>query len=611
MNTRSGSQLARRVVPCALLLVLAACGGGGGGGSGDDGNDDNGGGTPNPTAVTVNGIVSDGPVSGGKIFVFASDQVQAAIEAADSSDDRAAALADASPLATVERDSADAEHFAIDIPVEADQTAVFLVFDNAGAQDEELRDVPPNLESVAILGAAGATQRVNVTTHTTLIAKLVRARLDPDGDGAPLDTAGVESEIATAQTQVLDAVGQDDLGRDLFPEGASPLDSEDDEVINEASSALGLLVRSAAVTTAASNDDVMEALAADAGDGAIDGAVPADITVSEEVGDLAQAVPATIVPGENDELDQFAVGACSSTAVALRKSCDAEVLQDAFQTRAACADEVDENAQAECNASADSDTEAANGACAEAFDARLALCTDVADAAHEPAFGADDAGRFVDPLQIGQSVVANPRAPLVPGNLWYRAGTATDDAGESVQVAVTTTVTERTKLIDGVNCIVVTNDETENSVLVQSREDWLAQDVDGNVWYCGQLVQSFESFDGDDPEEPELVSLDGSWKAGRDGAEAGMLMPAAPEVGAILRQEAAWGTAENVAEILDLDGSETAPGGFCVGTCLVTQETTALEPGMVETKHYMSGVGLLVDETDDERIELTEFHPAP
>ena len=115
----------------------------------------------------------------------------------------------------------------------------------------------------------------------------------------------------------------------------------------------------------------------------------------------------------------------------------------------------------------------------------------------------------------------NPYLPLVPGNRWEYEGTFIDDDGEAVTETITVTVTGDTKLIDGVTCAVVTDVETEDDVVIESTDDWFAQDVDGNVWYCGEISRNFEVFGGDDPEEPELVDTEGSWKAGRERAKAG------------------------------------------------------------------------------------------
>jgi hypothetical protein len=288
-----------------------------------------------------------------------------------------------------------------------------------------------------------------------------------------------------------------------------------------------------------------------------------------------------------------------------------------------CADTADEDERAECVAAAAAQAEETDEECDAVFDARLALCAELDDAAHEPVFGPAHAGSFVDPLEIGASVAPNPYFPLVPGNEWLYEGISVDDEGEEVTETITVTVTDRTKLIEGITCLVVRDVAMIDGVLVEDTEDWLAQDVAGNVWYCGEIAQNFESFDGDEPAEPELVDVEGSWKAGRDGAEPGILLPAVPGLGAVLRQEAAWGEAEDVIEIADLAGTEAAPGGACAGTCLVTVDTTPLEPDVEERKYHAPGIGLIVVTAEGERVELIQFtstlltpsspppHPAP
>jgi hypothetical protein len=594
----------RRLVCLGVALSLTACGG-------DSDDDDNPPPPLAPAAVTLSGIVSDGPVSGGAIFVFAADAVQAALDAVQPGGDRHAALAGAQPLAVLQRDTADEAQFEIDVPGEHAGAAVFLVFDNADAEDEEFRDTPPNLESLTVLGDAGATQRLNVTPHTTLIAQQVRALLDPDGDGVTIDVAAIQSEIAAAETRVLDTLGQDSIGRDLFPDDASPLDSEDDEVIHSASSALGLLVRATSAGTGAELDAVLEALAADVADGDVDGEIAPDLEPSDEVADLAEAVSAFVARGSDDELAMFAVGPCSSSAVALRRSCDVDVLDGLFTGHASCADMAEEDERADCAAEVEAESDEMDEECDDVFEARLDVCAELEDSAHEPAFGPAFADSFVDPLKIGSSVAPNPYFPLVSGNEWIYEGVSVDDEGNEVIETNTVSVTDRTKLIDGVTCLVVHDVATVEGHVIEDTEDWVAQDIDGNVWYCGEIAQSFETFEGDEPVESELVDVEGSWKAGRDGAEPGILFPASPEVGAVVRQEVAWGEAEDIIEIADLAGSETAPGGACTGTCLVTRDTTPLEPDVEEIKYYAPGVGLIVETAEDERVELIQFTPAP
>ncbi|MFQ5982927.1 MAG: hypothetical protein ACE5KS_06095, partial [Woeseiaceae bacterium] len=194
----------------------------------------------------------------------------------------------------------------------------------------------------------------------------------------------------------------------------------------------------------------------------------------------------------------------------------------------------------------------------------------------------------------------NPWFALVTGNRWVYEGD-----GETIEVVVT----GDTKLIDGVTCVVVTDTATEDDVVVEATDDWYAQDLDGNVWYCGEISENFEEFDGDETDGPELVDIEGSWKAGRDGSEAGILLPLTPEPGDIFRQEFAQTDAEDAIEIVATSATEAAPGGACDGNCLLTRDFTPLEPGAEENKYYVPGTGLIVEINPEtgERVELIEF----
>ena len=174
-------------------------------------------------------------------------------------------------------------------------------------------------------------------------------------------------------------------------------------------------------------------------------------------------------------------------------------------------------------------------------------------------------------------------------------------------------VTDETKLIDGVTCVVVIDTVSEDGAALEITGDWFAQDLAGNVWYCGEISRNYEIFEGDVPEEPELVDIEGSWKAGRDGAEAGILLPFAPVVGETIRQEIAYGEAEDVITVESLTETEATPGGACDGNCLMTSDYTPLEPGVSENKFYAPGIGMIaeVDPETGDRVELMEFTTAP
>ena len=127
----------------------------------------------------------------------------------------------------------------------------------------------------------------------------------------------------------------------------------------------------------------------------------------------------------------------------------------------------------------------------------------------------------------------NPYWPMAPGSTWVYEET---DAEGNVQ-RVEVTVTERTRSILGIAATVVHDVVTESGVVKEDTYDWYAQDESGNVWYLGEDTKEYE--DG------KVVSTKGSWEAGRDGAQPGIIVPAQPEVGLNYRQEYYAGEAQS------------------------------------------------------------------
>jgi hypothetical protein len=118
--------------------------------------------------------------------------------------------------------------------------------------------------------------------------------------------------------------------------------------------------------------------------------------------------------------------------------------------------------------------------------------------------------------------------------------------------------------------------------------DWYAQDEDGNVWYFGEDTKQLEG--------GKIVSTDGTWEAGKDGAQPGIMMEADPQVGDEYRQEYYEGQAEGMAEVLSLDEQVTVSYGSYENV-LMTKEWNPLEPDVIEHKYYAEGVGNLLEET--------------
>jgi hypothetical protein len=190
--------------------------------------------------------------------------------------------------------------------------------------------------------------------------------------------------------------------------------------------------------------------------------------------------------------------------------------------------------------------------------------------------------------------VTNPWFPLEPGTRWIYRETTED--GEQVRVVVTATSVTR-EIANGVIARVVRDTVTLDGEIIEDTRDWYAQDAGGAVWYLGEDTAEFE--DG------EVTTREGSFEAAVDGAEAGVIMPAAPEVGMTYRQEHYEGEAEDRGEVLALDERASVPAGEYDGL-VQTADTTPLEPDVLEHKYYAEGLGLVltVDREADGREEL-------
>ena len=140
--------------------------------------------------------------------------------------------------------------------------------------------------------------------------------------------------------------------------------------------------------------------------------------------------------------------------------------------------------------------------------------------------------------------------------------------------------------------------------LIEDTFDWFAQDKEGNVWYLGEDTKEYEN--------GEVISTEGSWEAGVDGAEAGIVMLADPQVGDTYRQEWYPGHAEDAAEVVSLNEEVTVPYGTFTN-CLQTREFSTIDPELNEYKYYCTAVGAVTLEVvidSGERVELIDVNTA-
>ena len=205
----------------------------------------------------------------------------------------------------------------------------------------------------------------------------------------------------------------------------------------------------------------------------------------------------------------------------------------------------------------------------------------------------------LDPAEF-TTEIDNPYWPMRVGTRWvYRES---DTEGTEQEVVVT--VTGQTKTIaNGVEARVVRDVVSENGEPVEVTDDWYAQDAAGNIWYLGEETTEYE--DG------KPVSKTGSFEAGVDGAQGGIVMPANPEPGLTYRQEYYAGEAEDQGEIVALGEQAETPAGHYEDV-LMTRDTNPIEPKVLEFKFYAPGVGPVLATTvsgGSDREELVSFRP--
>lgn len=193
----------------------------------------------------------------------------------------------------------------------------------------------------------------------------------------------------------------------------------------------------------------------------------------------------------------------------------------------------------------------------------------------------------------------NPYFSLRPG---YQLRLEGEEDGAVVTVQIT--VQRRTERITftspsgetvSVRARVIEEREWEDGELIEVSRNWFARCVQtSDIFYLGEDVDIYE--DG------EIVSNDGAWRAGVDGAQPGIIMPGRFLLGARYFQEVAPGVA--------LDRAKHVGMGLDVGDfshCVSVKETTPLEPDAASFKVYCPGVGLVIDDV----VELIDVGMVP
>jgi len=302
---------------------------------------------------------------------------------------------------------------------------------------------------------------------------------------------------------------------------------------------------------------------------------------------------------------------CSATAEAELRACRNQTLDDYWIGVGICINESDTRDRAECVAEAKAARDQANALCGDQHAARIDLCGALGERRYDPEF---ETGSFEQ--DYSNLRTTNPYFPLAIGSEWQF---------QSQSQTTRVRVLNATKLIDDVRCIVVRDEVSEDGVIVEGTNDWFAQARNGAVWYCGEETGTFETFVGDRPRKPELVSIDGSFKAGRDGDKPGIIFLAKPQPGQVYVEESSLANAEDATEVLSINYAygkdptldQMVPKKLaqllCTGDCVVTKNTSSLDPGTFERKYYARGIGVFleVEPESGEVVQLVKCNVDP
>lgn len=291
--------------------------------------------------------------------------------------------------------------------------------------------------------------------------------------------------------------------------------------------------------------------------------------------------------------------ACFETTELMRHACKADTKDDFFEQSAKCLNSDDAE---ECQLEANEEYEDERKDCNYQAMGRDDLCERLPDAG--PYIMEIDPDNFT-----GECVLGNPYYPLVVGMV--TTFVSEEDEGETIIV----TVTDETREIEGVDAIVVRDtvyeglpdvDMNPTGDRIEDTDDYYAIANNCDIWYLGEVSQNFE--DG------YLDNLDGSFIAGVEDAQAGIIMLGDPMVGNVYRQEFALGDAEDAGEVLSL-GTDIIdeegelvefdePAFNCNGGCLMTEDFIANEPDDTEFKYFKPGLGLVAEQLPDGEVIL-------
>ena len=216
-----------------------------------------------------------------------------------------------------------------------------------------------------------------------------------------------------------------------------------------------------------------------------------------------------------------------------------------------------------------------------------------------------------DPANFVKSgTVDNEWMPLRPGTQMIFAGSTKEDTGREPHRLVST-VTDLTKVINGVRTTVIWERDYTQGNLVEAELAFFAQDKTGTVWHLGQYPEEYEN--GKFVRAP-------AWLAGMRGARAGVFMRTSPRTGTPSYPEGYAPPPVNWVDHAQVyrSGVKTCVPAGCYRNVLVIREFETGKPDASQLKYYARGLGNVrtgwmgAKDVDNEVLALTKVvHLSP
>ena len=209
----------------------------------------------------------------------------------------------------------------------------------------------------------------------------------------------------------------------------------------------------------------------------------------------------------------------------------------------------------------------------------------------------------------GSTKVDNRWLPLTPGLQLTYDGKVTVK-GARLPHRVVFTVTDLTKMIDGVRTVVIHDADYVSGRLTEVELAFMAQDAAGNVWLMGEYPELHRG--------PKFLGAPDTWIAGVAGARPGILMPSDPRVGmpTFLQGWAPKIGFADRARVIKAGQETTVPAGT-YHDVLVTEEGDPTDPAGRQLKYYAAGVGNVrvgansLDKEQEGLVLVTARHLGP